>query len=492
MTISLPVIIDALGPFQPEVRQCSGDANYGRVCLILDEERRNDTLYVGPGRSIVEPEGPGNCGFVSIGEPAAAFRNIVVLPDSCDLHEVFDCLQRVFLRFSEYELDLTKAAITGSYQELIEIGHRFMANPLFLLDSGYRVLALAPDVDIPGDREYDYIRRNGISSPELVKVLKDEGVLSMETRGLPQIYSLPGFPRASIWFNIYLDSRYAARIVVIDAFKSFSPSDQQAAKTLVEAPEMKMSRDEAFRYIRGKGPVYNMLHDLIKGVHLDGSLIADRLQYLPNWTKGFFRVLFVPLGSTDDQSFDYYARVMERKIDSRLVLFENALVAIIHYRRRDDFPAARDATAAFLSGNALRGGLSNELNGLADLHDSYRQAVAALELAESDDQLHLYEDYAVKHILSFCSPENGRLLSHPSLVRLKDFDNENGTRLSETLRTFLENERSLAGTSRALHIHRNTLLYRINKIAAILDVDLDDPNTRLHFLLSERLLKMEK
>ena len=32
----------------------------------------------------------------------------------------------------------------------------------------------------------------------------------------------------------------------------------------------------------------------------------------------------------------------------------------------------------------------------------------------------------------------------------------------------------------------------MNKIAIILDIDLGNPDTRLHFMLSERLLKMQK
>ena len=51
--------------------------------------------------------------------------------------------------------------------------------------------------------------------------------------------------------------------------------------------------------------------------------------------------------------------------------------------------------------------------------------------------------------------------------------------LQETLRIFLEQGGSLRPTAEALGIHRNTLTYRLKQIRSILDVDLDDPHTRL-------------
>jgi PucR family transcriptional regulator, proline-responsive transcriptional activator len=488
--IPASVIGHILKMYGPEERLTIADVQYCRVSMAPSGEWRDDTVYVGLSSALGSLDQAGSACFVCIGEPSMNAGNMIVVPDSCEVHNVFGCLQEAFFRFSEYELRLMKAAVAGSYQDLIDISYRFMANPLFLLDTSYRVLALAPDADIPEDREWDHIRATGTTSPELVKTLKEEGILSIETKGLPQAYSLPGFPRSSIWFNIYLNSRYAGRVVVLDAYRSFSPEDQLATKILSEALKLKMSRDEAFQYILGKGPVYNMLRDLVTGVRFDRTVIADRLHYLSGWAKGTFRVLYVPLGSTDEQSFDFYARALEKRVDSRAVLVGNALVVVIHYKKREDISLSRDTATAFLSKNGLVGGLSNEFDELSELHGFYKQAVTCLSLSRKDEALRLYEELAVDHILSFCADENPAMMCHPGVVRLRRFDAENGTDLTETLYAYVENERSLVRTAERLRIHRNTLLYRINKITAILDVNLADPCVRLHILISQRLLDM--
>lgn len=67
------------------------------------------------------------------------------------------------------------------------------------------------------------------------------------------------------------------------------------------------------------------------------------------------------------------------------------------------------------------------------------------------------------------------------------FDKKHGSDLVRTLRTYLENDRKLSVASRALHLHPNTLRYRIDRISRILAVDLEDPDARFFTLMALRL-----
>ena len=53
-----------------------------------------------------------------------------------------------------------------------------------------------------------------------------------------------------------------------------------------------------------------------------------------------------------------------------------------------------------------------------------------------------------------------------------------------TLRVYLECERSYVKTAKQLYIHRNSLLYRIQRIQELTCLDFSDPSTRLHLLMS--------
>lgn len=61
-------------------------------------------------------------------------------------------------------------------------------------------------------------------------------------------------------------------------------------------------------------------------------------------------------------------------------------------------------------------------------------------------------------------------------------------RLLETLRAFLEHAGAIPATAEALHIHRTTLYYRLEKLTTNAGIDLDDGDTRLALHLSLKLI----
>ena len=75
-----------------------------------------------------------------------------------------------------------------------------------------------------------------------------------------------------------------------------------------------------------------------------------------------------------------------------------------------------------------------------------------------------------------------------TVSELARYDSENSSELTETLYTYLSCHHSLKTTCEKLYTHRNTVLYRINKITETYKIDLDDPNKYLRYLLSAALV----
>lgn len=65
------------------------------------------------------------------------------------------------------------------------------------------------------------------------------------------------------------------------------------------------------------------------------------------------------------------------------------------------------------------------------------------------------------------------------LGELEKYDQRRGTELLETLNAYLSSGGSLAEAAAKLNVHRNTLSYRINRIAELSGRDLGDPRDRL-------------
>jgi len=81
----------------------------------------------------------------------------------------------------------------------------------------------------------------------------------------------------------------------------------------------------------------------------------------------------------------------------------------------------------------------------------------------------------------------GTELIHPGLSRLRRYDEHHGTDFYNTLYQYLRCERNVVATARALFIHRNSMIYRLQRIQQLLELDLDDVNVRLYLLLSYQI-----
>ena len=73
------------------------------------------------------------------------------------------------------------------------------------------------------------------------------------------------------------------------------------------------------------------------------------------------------------------------------------------------------------------------------------------------------------------------------LLLLQKYDRKHHSELFKTLFEFLENECKISVTAAQLHLHRNSLTKRLQKITDLIDVDFDDPDRTFGLRLSYRL-----
>ncbi len=123
--------------------------------------------------------------------------------------------------------------------------------------------------------------------------------------------------------------------------------------------------------------------------------------------------------------------------------------------------------------------------------DSFRQAGQALEMAR---RLNLakpsyFPDLSVYRLLF-------QLENHPDLHTFKEeilgslLAYEGSGDLVKTLEVFFEHNGNLSQAAEALYIHRNTLIYRMERIEEITGLDLNDTETRLAVQLALRVHRM--
>ena len=128
-------------------------------------------------------------------------------------------------------------------------------------------------------------------------------------------------------------------------------------------------------------------------------------------------------------------------------------------------------------------GVGRSHHGLGGLAHAYREAEQALAIARAllggGRTVH-FEDLGVQRLL-FQLRDNQELASFYDdlLGKLQAHDERQRAELVNTLEAFFACHGNHVRTAQRLHLHRNTLLYRLERARQVLGVDLDDPEVRL-------------
>lgn len=138
-----------------------------------------------------------------------------------------------------------------------------------------------------------------------------------------------------------------------------------------------------------------------------------------------------------------------------------------------------------------RCGIGTPAQSLDDWLNSFRQAGQALEMAQrlAEPRPLFYPDLLVYRLLLQIenSPE---LKAFQQEILGPLLEHENGKELIRTLEVYFERNGNLKKTAHNLYIHRNTLIYRLERIQEITSLDLDNPETRLALQLTLHIHKM--
>lgn len=143
--------------------------------------------------------------------------------------------------------------------------------------------------------------------------------------------------------------------------------------------------------------------------------------------------------------------------------------------------------------NRVAIGLGQPARDIGAWRNSYRDAVQARDLAirlQTDTPLYIGDLGVYQLILSLSDREKLTEFCDRTLGPLVEYDMRQSADLIKTLEAFFNCHGNLSQTAETLIVHRNTLLYRMNRINEIAQIDLNRPETRLalHLALTIRRL----
>src|SRR5699024_7484368 len=141
----------------------------------------------------------------------------------------------------------------------------------------------------------------------------------------------------------------------------------------------------------------------------------------------------------------------------------------------------------------VRIGGGRSYKGLENVNKSFADAVKSVRIGKllTDKSIIAFDELGIFKILGqdFLIDELADFYKE-TLKPLVDYDKQRSTELVKTLEAYFEFNGNLTKVSENLYTHYNTILYRINRIKQITDMDLDDSNDRLNLEIALKISKI--
>lgn len=161
---------------------------------------------------------------------------------------------------------------------------------------------------------------------------------------------------------------------------------------------------------------------------------------------------------------------------------------VLHHLSPSDSPRDRARRAAELlaerHGITVHVGIGAVGANVAALADSYADAVAALRLGDAGTEMviHAITDMRVAQVLDSVSTQARERFTQSQLAPLAD--ESDFAVLRATLVAWCESGCNLVATAQRLDIHRNTVIYRLDKISRLTGRDVREPRTAVALYLA--------
>jgi len=139
----------------------------------------------------------------------------------------------------------------------------------------------------------------------------------------------------------------------------------------------------------------------------------------------------------------------------------------------------------------VRAGVSDEINSLESFKTSYLNAMHAIRMTRDIDGENLYffyDDLEIKKFLLNNDKKDLEYFVSKTLGPLIGCQRNSNKEYLDTLKTYIKSNGNWTYTKDYLHIHGNTLSYRLKRIMSLLNINLNDYNQRLRLQIAFEIL----
>lgn len=229
-----------------------------------------------------------------------------------------------------------------------------------------------------------------------------------------------------------------------------------------------------------------------------------RLQGLQRKPKKYMRSILIRPQKKEEADMEQMLAEAERifPTENAALLGSDLLILVSSNYNVCPLPCDKDAFERFLVSYDAHAMIANPAKVVKSLRIMYLQCLRVFDAAlkvqyNINSRQFYYERFSIYYIISLCaqclSDVQGNddlvYLCHPGVLALTRYDRTYNSDLRDVLFEYLCNRCSISRTAQSMYMHRNTVIYKINKIEEILGEPMDDPHLRHSLLFSCMIIR---
>ena len=443
-------------------------------------------------------------------------KTLNIIETDLELTELFNRVMDVVERFDIWISNLETAMYKNrDMDELINLGASMLGAHVFLLNVGFKVVASNTDVQIDNPYSEELIECGYQKFKTVREITTDAKILRADTPEFRMMkwaeLRLPRTDRLYFAYFIKFRGSVIARLNIIFPFSEPDEVFTCLATEFCRRVELLFLETQKDRMI-DRIKYDALIADLIECRIKSQEELNDRLALSAVSVKKYYYCIVI---ECEDCERKPNRRQIYGELDMLfpgclLTTYRNNIVMLV-FRSKDSEPLEydREAFNGLLECYKAYACIANRSRFLLALPDTYRQATAGIRFGkifctEKGNRIFRYEDYSMYHIVQICeedrracfNDDNLIHLCHPGIIWLLRYDLVNNTNMREVAVCYLKNNRNCTLTAAMLNLHRNTLLYKIQKIEDLLGESLNNPELQQRLLFSntvvENILKVQQ
>lgn len=507
-----------------DVRLLDGDPSPSSAC---SGNYRSDFIYVASSEAACAYAAAAESGAVllEVGQEAGSTDGRLALRSAASCGEVFSFLQDVFARYRTWLEQMDRSLIRNEgLQGLFDASEDFLLNNTVIVDPALKLLAYTKGIPCDDPITVELIK-HGYHTEDNVRKFKlnrrfdpwatQNGFIINDTNEICKYTTAVFSFKAAGSFSlivVMMCNNVDPQPWLLDTFMMF----------LVRVSYYSM-RD----YTEGSpsGSAFNaFVHDIFDGSLVDEGEIEERRRFLGLPARGSYCLFSIDVSQDKPLSARIVTDVARAIAPAKAMLHGSEVVVLCFNCAAANCPVGAHVDECpsgvsnmvkrldgVLSEYGIQAGRSVRFDRLPFLPTALEQARLALKTArmlgkgrrrkqgdserqaEAASRIFAFDEYFFEYgVLSVSHGQRELLTSLRScrqLMRIREYDAAHGTDNYAFLETYLRYERRTTVVAEKLHMHRNNVKYRADRLRDLFEIDTDSDTERFELAVAYRILE---